>query len=223
MDIIWYFIYFVTMSKTLAIIATIVLPILVSSVFSKRKRFLLVFYPVFFVLAFLNIFFGSYVGVNVVHAFGEKGSATITGTYGTSTQYNDHQVVGYNVLLKTAGGKVIETRFEDDDFNIYPPENGVIYPDVDDHFTVYYLRWFPTDFVMVDNDDSPWATSLRCRSLQDGVQEANAKYEFDRGSAAYRAAYIAAIDTLLAKGCVSDATEIDIFHQDIRNIEAGQP
>jgi hypothetical protein len=99
----------------------------------------------------------------------------------------------------------------------------VVYPGIGDHFTVYYLRWFPKDFVIVDNDDSPWATALRCQRLNTDMQEANAKYEFDRDSARYRAAYIDAINKLLAEKCVSDDDEINAFHRDIDNIEAGQP
>jgi hypothetical protein len=222
MDILWHVIYFFATSKFLTLAgAFLVLPIVVS--LSIWKGHLAKYYAVIPVLAFLNVFFGTDVAAHMVHAFGEKGSATITGTYGTSTQYNDHDVVGYHVLLKTADGKVVETGFEDDDFNIYPPKNSVVYPDVGDHFSVYYLRWFPEDFVIVDNDDSPWATALRCRAMNKDVQEANAKYEFDRGSERYRAAYIDSINRLLAEKCVSDDDELSAFRHDIENVEAGQP
>jgi len=63
----------------------------------------------------------------------------------------------------------------------------------------------------------------RCgrRRLNKDVQEANAKYEFDRGSKRYRTTYIDAINKLAEK-CVDDDV-IDAFHHDIENIEAGQP
>jgi hypothetical protein len=127
------------------------------------------------------------------------------------------------VLLRTADDKVVETSFEDDDFNIYPPKNSVVYPGIGDHFTVYYLRRFPQDFVIVDNDDSPWATALRCGRLRNDVQEANAKYEFDRTNANYRADYITLINKLLAEKCVDDDDEVEAFRHDIENVEAGQP
>jgi hypothetical protein len=134
-----------------------------------------------------------------------------------------HDVVGYHVLLKAADDKVVETSFEDDDFNIYPSKNAVIYPGVGDHFTVYYLRRFPDDFIIVDDDDSPWATALRCGKLRDAVQEANAKYEFDHGNTSYRTAYVAVINDLLDNKCVADESERDEFRHDLENVRAGQP
>ncbi|HVX75648.1 MAG TPA: hypothetical protein VHB49_05950 [Bradyrhizobium sp.] len=222
MDILWHVIYFLATSKFLTLfIAFLALPVVIG--LSVWKGRLAKYYAVIPVLAFLNLFFGTDVAAYAMHSFGEKGSATITGSYDTSTVYNNHNVVGYHVLLKTADGKVVETSFEDDDFNIYPPKNSVVYPGIGDHFTVYYLRWFPKDFVIVDNDDSPWATGLRCGRLRNDVQEANAKYEFDRGNAGYRSDYIALINKLLSEKCVDDNDEVDAFRHDIENIEAGQP
>jgi hypothetical protein len=222
MDILWHIIYFLGTSPFLALfIAFTSVPATIA--LGVWKRGFAIFFAVIPVLAFLGAFFGTDIAARILHAFGEKGSATITGTYGTSTVYNNHDVVGYHVLLKTADGKVVETSFEDDDFNIYPPKNSVVYPDVGDHFSVYYLRWFPKDFVIIDNDDSPWATALHCRHLNKELQEANAKYEFDRNSEAYRTAYIDSINKLLAEKCVSDDDEINAFHHDIENIGAGQP
>ena len=222
MDILWHVIYFLATSKFLALfLAFLTLPITIGlSVWNGRFA---IFFSVIPVLGFLNVFFGTDIAADVLHRFGERGSATITGSYDTSTVYNNHNVVGYHVLLRTTDGKVIETSFEDDDFNIYPPKNSVIYPGIGDHFSVYYLRWFPQNFIIVDNDDSPWATELRCGKLRNDVQEANAKYEFDRSNANFRAHYIALINKLLAKKCVSDDDEVDAFRHDIENVQAGQP
>jgi hypothetical protein len=224
MDILWHVIYFVTTRTFLVMFAIfLILPVLFSLSAWKGRSRLKKYYFVIAILAFLNVFFGTGVAVRIVHAFGEKGTATITGSYGTSTQYSDHDVVGYHVLLKTADGKVVETSFEDDDFNIYPSKNEVIYPSVGDHFTVYYLRWFPNDFIILDNDDSPWATALRCGRMRDAVREANEKYEFDRGSASYRDAYVAMINKVLAEKCVTSEDERNEFRHDIENVKAGQP
>ncbi len=222
MDILWHVIYFLATSKFLSLfLAFSSVPLIIGlSVWLGRAA---IFGAVIPVLAFLSVFFGTDVAANILHGFGEKGSATITGSYGTSTVYNDHNVVGYHVLLRTADDKVVETSFEDDDFNIYPPKNSVVYPGIGDHFTVFYLRSFPEDFVIVDNDDSPWAAGLRCSGLRDHVQEANAKYEFDRSNANYRADYIALINKLLAEKCVSDDDEVDAFRHDIENVGTGQP
>ncbi len=223
MDILWHVIHFIATSTFLVLFATFsVLPILIALSVWKAGARHLKYYSIVLVFAFLNLFFGTDIAVGTVYAFGEKGTATITGSYDTSTIYNNHDVVGYHVLLKTTDDKVIETSFEDDDFNIYPPKKSVVYPGVGDHFTVYYLRRFPQDFVIDDDDDSPWAAALRCGRLRKQAQEANAKHEFDRGSAGYRTTYIDLVNRLLVGKCVADEDEADAFRQEIENVEAGQ-
>ncbi len=171
----------------------------------------------------LVLIFGSSLAVWMVHFVGEKGSATITGTFATRVRHNNHEVVGYNVLIRTAKGKIVETSFQDDDFNVYPPKNSVRYPDVSDHFTVYYIRQFPQDFIIVDNDDSPWAINLRCLTLDNEREEAREKYEFEQDNPSYRAAYIAEIQKFISGGCASNQDALEAFRQDIRNVLAGQP
>jgi len=51
-------------------------------------------------------------------------------------------------------------------------------------FKVRYLLSFPRDFVIITNDDSPWARGLACNSLEQRVFEAERKYEF--GDRIYR-------------------------------------
>ncbi len=180
--------------------------------------------PVAIIGGLLVVVFGSGLAVRMVHFVGEKGSATITGTFATNVQHNNgHDVVGYNVLIRTAQGKVVETSFESDDFNIYPPKNTITYPNVGDHFTVYYIRQYPQDFIIVDNDDSPWATTLRCLTLDREREEAREKYEFERDDPSYRAAYIAEIQKFINGGCTSNQDALESFRQDIRNVQAGQP
>ena len=59
--------------------------------------------------------------------------------------------------------------------------------------------------------------------MRDDVQQANAKYEFDRGNTAYRDAYVAEINKVLAEKCVTDDDERDEFRQDIRMSRRVQP
>ena len=66
----------------------------------------------------------------------------------------------------------------DDDFNVYPPQNGVYYPQEGDVFNVSYIERFPQDFIISSNDDSPWAKSLSCYELNSAVREADNKQQF---------------------------------------------
>jgi hypothetical protein len=122
--------------------------------------------PIGIVALGLNMFFGSGWADRLLHHYGTAAAATITDSYGTSTQYNNHDVMGYHVLIRTPGGKTVATHFEDDDFNVYPPHNETRYPGEGDIFTVRYLSRFPGDFVIISDDDSPWAHAGRCAELR---------------------------------------------------------
>lgn len=97
--------------------------------------------------------------------------------------------MGHNVLIKTTDAKTIETSFTDADFNVYPPANAVTYPQQGDVFNVSYLATFPQDFVIISNDDSPWAHDLRCFGLNKRLREADAKQRFAAASKDLRQAY----------------------------------
>ncbi|MCX4163357.1 MULTISPECIES: hypothetical protein [Paraburkholderia] len=176
--------------------------ILASAVFLKglRRHFGWLI-PLAVVLTVVNIIFGPYLGVLLIYRMGEQGQAAVTSTYGTSTRYNNHRVIGYNVLLRTADGKVVETTFEDDDLNIYAPHNSAFYPHEGDEFTVRYVAGFPGDFVIVSDDDSPWAKRMRCRVLTRDAFAAQEKQRFAPDSAAFRDAAKAADQALQAAGC----------------------
>ena len=163
--------------------------------------------PFFVVLAVANLIFGTELNTLLIYQFGAAGRATITGSYATSTQYNNHNVRGYNVLIRTFDGKVVETSFEDDDFNIYPPHNRVTYPGEGDEFSVRYVQTWPQDFIIIADDDSPWAHRLRCSRLRRAVDEAAGKSSYAPDSADYRKAYDDAIAAAHAQGCAVNGDE----------------
>jgi hypothetical protein len=173
-------------------------------------------------LLFINFFTGSYVNAVLLHRVGEIGEAKVTGIHATGTRYNDQRVTRHDVLLRTRDGKVVETSFRDDDFNIYPSHNRVTYPQAGDEFHVSYLRHFPGAFVIITNDDSPWAGHLNCANLQKQLLEARRKYEFDRNNADYRKTYIAAIQQYINNHCYSDSTDLEKYDGDINYIRQGK-
>ena len=149
-----------------------------------------------------NLVFGSALSTRLLHRFGTSAAATVTGSYGTSVQYNNHDVVGHHVMLRGPDGRAVATSFEDDDFNVYPPHNATTYPGTGDVFTVRYLRRFPGDFTILADDDSPWAKRRRCRSLAEAVAQAAQRAVFSR-AAADHAAWLAASRGAAAAGCGS--------------------
>jgi hypothetical protein len=65
-------------------------------------------------LVWLNIFFGTYLASYVLYKIGEPAPAQITAAFNTANIYNNRPVVRYNVQIKIADGKIIETSFEDE-------------------------------------------------------------------------------------------------------------
>ncbi|WP_024509870.1 hypothetical protein [Bradyrhizobium sp. ARR65] len=163
--------------------------------------------PLGIALGIGNLIFGPDVSAVLVHRFGTQGQATVTGSYDTGNSYNDRRVMGYKVLIKTADERTIQTSFEDDDFNVYPPANGVYYPQPGDVFNVSYIESFPEDFIIISNDDSPWAHALRCFELMSAVHEADGKQRFAPKSAEFRKSYEDALQTARAAGCEAAGSE----------------
>lgn len=64
-----------------------------------------------------------------------------------------------------------------------------------------YLNTAPCHFVIVMNDDSPWARTLRCDTLTQAVSDAGDKARFAPDNAQYRAAYDAALSAARAEKC----------------------
>ncbi len=157
--------------------------------------------PLGVVLGVGNLVYGTEISTNLVHRFGAQGQATVTGSYDTNDFYNDQRVRSHNVLIRTTDARTIEARFTDADFNVYPPANGVYYPQQGDVFNVSYIASFPQDFVIISNDDSPWAHALRCFELNTATQEAESKQHFAPASQEFRQAYESAAQAARAAGC----------------------
>lgn len=170
----------------------------------KARGFILI--PICVGFAVINLIFGSEISGIVIYHFGAEGQATITGSHSTGVVYNNQNVRRHDVLLKTADGHVVETGFEDDDFNVYPAHNETLYPSEGDGFNVRYLQRFPQDFVILGEDDSPWAHDVRCAKLGSAHAEAEQKLKFAPDVQAYRDASEVTKRAEADAGCVPQAT-----------------
>jgi hypothetical protein len=157
--------------------------------------------PLGVVFGAIVLLFGTSIMTTLIYQYGVAGSAVVTGTYDTGSQYNNHDIFGHRVLIRTADQQVISTSFESDDFNVYPPRNETFYPGKGDVFTVRYLSHFPNDFVIVADDGSPWATSLRCGHLRSVAEDARSQVNFAPDNLAYRKALEDAVHAQQAAGC----------------------
>lgn len=153
------------------------------------------------VLAVVNLIFGTDIADRLIYHAGVAGSGVVTASRATASQYNSRTVFAYTVLIRAADGNVVETEFESWDFNVYPHQNLTTYPGRGDVFTVRYLKHAPQTFVIVADDDSPWARGLRCGALNRSVGDAAAKANFAPDNASYKDAYVQAVTAAQQAGC----------------------
>ncbi len=157
----------------------------------------------------------------LLYRVGQTATAQVVSTYQTSIQANDHDVVGYNVLIRDALGNVFASRFEDDEFNVFPPAD-VSYPRIGESFGVRFLPGYPRDFIMLTDDDSPWTRRYRCDALSLRLSDAEQRFEFARGAASFRPPYVEAIDAYLAQGCAGDEPGPASFRKERARAMAGE-
>ena len=132
-------------------------------------------------------------------------------------------MVGYHVLIRTTTGQTIETSFEDDDFNVYPSHNRTDYPQQGDRFNVRYLKHFPGSFIIIANDDSPWAQGMQCGAWKTKLDEARSKFEFDKSNPQFKAAYIRAIRDYIDKRCYTDSLDLLKYDGEIKAADNAKP
>ena len=127
------------------------------------------------VLLLGTMLFGEDVVIALVNRYGSTGAAIVTGSFPTSTQYNRRDVIGYRVLIATADRRVVASEFRTDDFDVRGLGDLSIYPAIGDVFTVRYLPHHPQDFMIRNDDQSPWARKLACSRLDTWQLEARRK------------------------------------------------
>lgn len=85
------------------------------------------------------------------------------------------------------------------------------------------FRLHPQDFVIITDDDSPWARHLACGPLEQKMFEAERKYEFADRAPDYRGPYIETIEAAIAGGCFDDNADIlQAYRNKIEDVKAGR-
>lgn len=221
MDVLIAPLYFYAAHAFLAIVPTIALIIVLVNVarspaaISRMRRI-----TVFLIVAtILNLIFGHWAAVNLIHAFGASGQAVVTDRYATGTVYNSRRVYGHHVLLRLADGTTRESSFRTDTFNIYPWHNAVTYPGTGDRFNIRYLPHFPAAFIILTNDDSPWALGSRCGDLEAEAERTSTAADFAPSDAKYRAQAVDAIQKFLQSPCASDAGVREHYQQLVQDLQ----
>jgi len=221
-DIPAHLLYLITEHRILVFVGAIVVPAVIGT---KRrasvKRVLARGYLaiILFVLLAANIFWGPQLSAYVLYHNGATGPAQITGSHTLDwLSYSRRNVIRYDVQLKTADGTIVDTSFDDIDANRFPPIGAI--PEKRDDFNVRYLSSFPGDFMIVTDDNSPWARRVACRALDQKLYESERKYEFDQHGPTYRNAYIAALDAMITAKCGDNQADLDSYRRRIENAKA---
>ncbi|WP_223650119.1 hypothetical protein [Hymenobacter psoromatis] len=169
-------------------------------------------------LGVLNLFFGPGLASRLVYGAGIVGTGEVVSTYATTTQVNYRNVMGYRVLLHTAQGQTLETTFNDMSFPAYPNRWSSTYPGQGEKFGTRYLPDYPRDFVVLTNDDSPWAHGRQCAALLDSLHEARTRHESNLSDAAARQTYVGLLRRVLARGCYTDSTDLREYDGDLGHL-----
>ena len=149
----------------------------------------------------LFFIFGMKFTNGLIYKNGKTGKAQVINEANTGDMYNEEPVLKYTVLIKTKSGETFETSFESLDFNIYPELENVDYPSLGVTFHVKYMENNPDVFIIVSNDDSPYALQMHCSKLLLQVNTAKSKYNFDPSNQSYKKDYKDALKVYLSDGC----------------------
>lgn len=126
---------------------------------SKLTHLAILLFPLYM----FNLFAGHFVINPLLEHFGEKGEGMVVAIDQTSDLYNDQPVWQYDVMLKSGNEAPVSTYFLTSDFNIIHTDsfNEYYYPSEGVKFNVLYLKKYPKAFVIIADDDSEYAKSLR--------------------------------------------------------------
>lgn len=147
-----------------------------------------IFSLLFVIYGFINVFFGISIAGAFINSMGERGTATTFNITQTNNQFNNYWINEHSVIITTNDNEKVEANYFDDSFNLYPkPKQGYVYPTLGETYGVRYLKRNPKAFVIITNDDSPYAKRLKCNFIMSKYNEANLKFNADPSNEKYEA------------------------------------
>lgn len=92
---------------------------------------------------------GHLITVPIIYAIGVPAQGQVVSFYKTGDIYNERDVIAFKVVYPLADGKLFESSFKSNDFNVYPLRNTAHYPQVGTSFQLSYLARLPHYFIIV--------------------------------------------------------------------------
>jgi len=160
---------------------------------TKKAWFLVPILP----LAILNGVAGQYLNAWFLNKYGVESTAIITSDVETNSTLNEMYIHDYEAIVKKPDGKYISTFFSTTSATIYPIENAIRIPRMEQHFPVKYIPGYEKNIVILYNESEEGKAVLKYSKLAP-VNSARIKYEADRTSKESIAEYIIALEAYTA-------------------------
>lgn len=155
----------------------------------------------FLAFSVFNIFRPHLVDGWLMNAVGARANAVVTNVEATNNRHNKNTVMRHDILFKTADGTPVETYFHTWDFNIYPSASSVRYPQQGQQFRVLYLPSYPTTFLILTEEDSPYSKQNDCGDLIKALEAAKIKHDFYPKDPKFKAALDEAAKKVIDAKC----------------------
>ena len=165
----------------------------------------------FLAFSVFNIFRPHLVDGWLMNAVGARANAVVTNVEATNNRHNKNTVMRHDILFKTADGTPVETYFHTWDFNIYPSASSVRYPQQGQQFRVLYLPSYPTTFLILTEEDSPYSKQNDCGDLIKALEAAKIKHDFDPKDPKFKAALDEAAKKVIDAKCGTTTVDGNAF------------
>lgn len=162
------------------------------------------------ILAIANMVSPHFVDGMLFNSIGQRGDAIVTKVSATNSRHNNSTIMRHDVVIKSADGANVDTYFETWDFNTYPAANTVRYPQQGQQFRVLYLPSFPTSFLILTDEDSPYSKQIDCSKLGNELNAAAVKLKFDPKNAKYQLDFEEATKQMVDAKCATVTNDVNI-------------
>lgn len=147
-------------------------------------------------LAILNGFGGQFLNAWFLHKYGVESTAIITSDKETNSTLNEMYIHDYEAIVKKRDGKYVSTFFSTTSASIYPIENAIRIPRMEEPFPVKYIPGYEKNIVILYNQSIEGQMAVKYSKLAP-VNSAKIKYEADRTNKDFIREYISALENYL--------------------------
>jgi len=170
-------------------------------------------------LAILNGVAGQYLNAWFLNKYGVESTAVITSDVETNSTLNDMYIHDYEAIVKKQDGKYTSTYFSTTSAAIYPIENAIRIPRMEQHFPVKYIPGYEKNMVILYYQSEEGNALLKYEKMAP-VNSAKIKYEADRTNKEFIEEYISALeDYVKSYDSEEYRTKIEELKKELKQLE----